>query len=71
MDANVDVTYDIWHFNVQGWLDLYDEASMHPISLVASKVLVIGLLITRGHEYLIGWAAEVHRPYIWERVQLQ
>ena len=30
MDANADVTYEIWHFNVQGWLDQYDEASMHP-----------------------------------------
>ena len=29
-DANADVTYEIWHFNVQGWLDQYDEASMHP-----------------------------------------
>ena len=30
MDANVDVTYKIWHFNVQGWRDQYDEASMRP-----------------------------------------
>ena len=30
MDVNADVTYEIWHFNVQGWLDQYDEASMHP-----------------------------------------
>ena len=29
MDANADVTYEIWHFNVQGWLDQYDEVSMH------------------------------------------
>ena len=29
-DANADVTYKIWHFNVQGWLDQYDEASMCP-----------------------------------------
>ena len=29
-DANADVTYEIWHFNVQGWLDQYDEASMRP-----------------------------------------
>ena len=28
--ANADVTYEIWCFNVQGWLDQYDEASMHP-----------------------------------------
>ena len=27
---NADVTYEIWHFNVQGWLDQDDEASMHP-----------------------------------------
>ena len=30
MDANADVTYEIWHFDVQGWLDQYDEVSMHP-----------------------------------------
>ena len=29
-DANADVTYEIWHFDVQGWLDQYDEVSMHP-----------------------------------------
>ena len=29
-DANADVTYDIWHFDVQGWLDQYKEASMYP-----------------------------------------
>ena len=29
-DVNADVTYKIWCFNVQGWLDQYDEASMHP-----------------------------------------
>ena len=30
MDANADVTYEIWPFDVQGWLDQYDEVSMHP-----------------------------------------
>ena len=29
-DANADVTYEIWRFDVQGWLDQYDEASMRP-----------------------------------------
>ena len=29
-DANADVTYEIWRFNVQGWLDQYDEVSMRP-----------------------------------------
>ena len=29
-DANADVTFEIWHFDVQGWLDQYDEVSMHP-----------------------------------------
>ena len=29
-DMNADVTYEIWHFDVQGWLDQYDEASMCP-----------------------------------------
>ena len=29
-DANTDVTYEIWCFDVQGWLDQYDEASMCP-----------------------------------------
>ena len=24
------MTYEIWHFDVQGWLDQYDEVSMHP-----------------------------------------
>ena len=27
-DANTDVTYEIWHFNVKGWLDQYNEVSM-------------------------------------------
>ena len=30
MDANADVTYKIWHFDVQGWLNQYDEVSMYP-----------------------------------------
>ena len=29
-DTNADVTYEIWRFDVQGWLDQYDEASMRP-----------------------------------------
>ena len=29
-DANADVTYEIWCFNVQGRLDQYDEVSMCP-----------------------------------------
>ena len=29
-DANADVTYEIWCFDIQGWLDQYDEASMCP-----------------------------------------
>ena len=29
-DVNTDVTYEIWRFNVQGWLDQYDEVSMLP-----------------------------------------
>ena len=28
-DVNADVTYEIWRFDVQGWLDQYDEVSMH------------------------------------------
>ena len=40
-DANADVTYEIWHFDVQGWLDQYDEASMCPFTfLVAYKVIL-------------------------------
>ena len=27
MDAKADVTYEIWYFNVQGWLNQYDEVS--------------------------------------------
>ena len=30
MDANADVTYELWHFDVQGWLDQYDEVTMRP-----------------------------------------
>ena len=30
MDPNADVTYKLWHFDIQGWLDQYDEVSMHP-----------------------------------------
>ena len=30
MDTNADMTYKIWRFDVQGWLDQYDEVSMHP-----------------------------------------
>ena len=28
--SNADVTYEIWCFDVQGWLDQYDETSMRP-----------------------------------------
>ena len=29
-DPNVDVTYTLWRFNVQGWLDQYQEENMMP-----------------------------------------
>ena len=29
-DVNADLTYEIRCFDVQGWLDQYDEVSMHP-----------------------------------------
>ena len=29
-DPNVDVTYTLWRFDVQGWLDQYQEKSMIP-----------------------------------------
>ena len=29
-DPNVDVTYTLWRFDVQGWLDQYQEESMVP-----------------------------------------
>ena len=29
-DANADVTNEIWCFDVQDWLDQYDEVSMRP-----------------------------------------
>ena len=29
-DPNADVTYTQWRFDMQGWLDQYDEASMIP-----------------------------------------
>ena len=31
-DPNTDVTYTLWRFDVQGWLDQYQEESMMPIS---------------------------------------
>ena len=29
-DPNVDVTYTLWRFHVQGWLDQYQEESILP-----------------------------------------
>ena len=29
-DQNADVTYTLWRFDVQGWLDQYQEESMMP-----------------------------------------
>ena len=29
-DPNADVTYTLWRFNMQGWLDQYNKASMIP-----------------------------------------
>ena len=29
-DPNADVTYTLWRFDVQGWLDQYQEESMMP-----------------------------------------
>ena len=40
-DANADVTYDLWCFDVQGWLDQYDEVSMCPQILVTFKVIQV------------------------------
>ena len=34
-DANADVSYELWHFDVQGFLDQYDEVSMRPHILVS------------------------------------
>ena len=39
-DANTDVTYEIWRFDVQGWLDQYDEVSMRPHIFGAYKVIL-------------------------------
>ena len=30
IDPNADITYTIWNFDVEGWLDQYDEVSMMP-----------------------------------------
>ena len=30
IDPNVDVTYTIWKFDIEGWLDQYDKACMMP-----------------------------------------
>ena len=40
-DVNADLTYEIWCFDVQGWLDQYDEVSMRPTFLVAFKVIQV------------------------------
>ena len=29
-DANADVTYEIWRFDVKGWLDQYDDGEYAP-----------------------------------------
>ena len=29
-DPNADVTYTLWRFDIQGWLDQYQEESMMP-----------------------------------------
>ena len=29
-DPNADVTYTMWRFDIQGWLDQYDEGSIMP-----------------------------------------
>ena len=33
-DPNMDVTYTLWRFDVQGWLDQYQEESMIPTSIL-------------------------------------
>ena len=30
IDLNMDVTYTIWKFDIEGWLDQYDEVGMMP-----------------------------------------
>ena len=30
VDPNADVTYIMWRFDIQGWLDQYDEVSVMP-----------------------------------------
>ena len=48
-----DVTYEIWRFDVQGWLDQYDEASMHPhiFGSLQGYPGNMGSLLTRRNEH--------------------
>ena len=66
--ANVDVTYEIWCFDVQGWLDQYDEASMHP-HIFGSLQGYPGKWahsLPGGMNISLDELAEVHGPYLWE-----
>ena len=72
-DANVDVTYEIWCFNVQGWLDQYDEASMHP-HIFGSLQGYPGKWarsLPGGMNISLDEFAEAYGPYFWDHVRLQ
>ena len=71
-NPNVDVTYTLWRFDVQGWLDQYDESSMipHIFFKPAGLPQQVGMLISRRQGYLSARVAGSHGPHVWQCVQL-
>ena len=67
MDANADVTYEIWRFDVQGWLDQYEEASMcpHIFSSLQGYPGKWACSLPGGMNISLD---EVHGLYLWEHV---
>ena len=68
MDTNTDVTYEIWRFDVQGWLDQYEKVSNAPSYFwqIAGISEYMGSLIAWRYEHPAGWVIEVHGPHIWK-----
>ena len=53
IDPNADVTFTIWKFDVEGWLDQYDEANMM-LQIYQSPGVPreVGALTRRGPKHL-------------------
>ena len=68
-DVNADVTYEIWHFDVQGWLEQYDEASMRPhiFGSLQGYPEKVGLFLTGGYEHFLEGTSKAHGPYFQKR----